>query len=46
MRLLESKNPSMKCLEYLMTEIMGYEKSVVTWQMKHGINSEVHAKTE
>ena len=25
---------------------MGYEKSVTTWQMKHGINNEIHAKSK
>ena len=25
---------------------MGYEKSATTWQMKHGINTEIHAKTK
>ena len=32
------------CPEYLIAAIMGYEKPVVTWQMKHGINTEIHAK--
>ena len=32
------------CLEYLIAAVMGYEEPVVTWQMKHGINTEIQAK--
>ena len=38
------KNISYLCPEYFITAIMGYEKPVVTWQMRHGINTEIHAK--
>ena len=40
------KNPTMECPEYLISAIIGYEKSATTWQMKYGINSEIHAKTK
>ena len=40
------KNPTVECPEYLISAIMGYEKSVTTWQMKHGINNEIHAKSK
>ena len=36
----------MKCRDYLVSAIMGYEKSATTWQMKHEINTEIHAKTK
>ena len=36
----------MECPEYLISAIIGYEKSATTWQMKYGINSEIHAKTK
>ena len=32
------------CPEYLIAAVMGYENPVVTWQMKHGINIDIHAK--
>ena len=35
---------SYSCPEYLIAAIMGYEKPVVTWKMKHGVNTEIHAK--
>ena len=35
---------SYSCPEYLIAAIMGYEEPVVTWQMKHGINKEIHVK--
>ena len=35
---------SYSCPEYLIAAIMGYKKPVVTWQMKHGVNTEIHAK--
>ena len=38
------KDISYSCPEYLIAAIMGYEKPVVTWQMNHGINTEIHAK--
>ena len=38
------KDISYSCPEYLNAAIMGYEKPVVTWLMKHGINTEIHAK--
>ena len=38
------KDVSYLCAEYLTAAIMGYEKPVVIWQMKHGINTEIHAK--
>ena len=38
------KDFSYSCPEYLIAAIMGYEKPVVTWQMKHDINTEIHAK--
>ena len=38
------KDISYSCPEYLIAAIMGYEKPVVTWQMKHGINTEIHVK--
>ena len=40
------KNPTIECAEYLIPAIMGYEKSATTWQMNHGINTEIHAKTK
>ena len=40
------KNPTMEFPEYLISAIMGYEKSATTWQMKHGINTEIHDKTK
>ena len=40
------KSPTVECPEYLISAIMGYEKSVTTWQMKHGINTEKYAKTK
>ena len=40
------KNPTMECPEDLISAIMGYENSVTTWQMKHGINNEIHAKSK
>ena len=40
------KNPTVECPEYLISAIMGYEKSVRTWQMKYEINTEKHAKTK
>ena len=40
------KNPTIECAEYLILAIMGYEKSATTWQMNHGINTEIHAKTK
>ena len=40
------KNPTIECAEYLISAIMGYEKSATTWQMNHGINTEIHAKTK
>ena len=36
----------MECPEYLISAIMGYEKSAITWQIKHGINTDIHAKTK
>ena len=38
------KDISYSCPEYLNAAIMGYEKPVVTWLMKHGINTEIRAK--
>ena len=38
------KGISCSCTECLIAAIMGYEKPVVTWQMKHDINTEIHAK--
>ena len=38
------KDVSYLCPEYLITAVMGYEKPVVIWQMKHGINTKIHAK--
>ena len=38
------KDVSYLCREHLTAAIMGYEKPVVTWQMKHGVNMEIHAK--
>ena len=38
------KDFSYSCPEYLIAAIMGYEKPVVTWQMKHGVNIEIYAK--
>ena len=35
---LIEKNPTMECPEYLISAIVGYEKSAITWQTKHGIN--------
>ena len=40
------KNPTMECPEYLISAIMGYEKSAITWQIKPGINTDIHAKTK
>ena len=38
------KDVSYLCPEYLTATIMSFKKPVVTWQMKHGINMEIHAK--
>ena len=38
------KDFSYSCPEYLIAAIMDYEKPVFTWQMKHGVNIEIHAK--
>ena len=40
------KNPTIECAEYLIPAIMGHEKSATAWQMNHGINTEIHAKTK
>ena len=40
------KNPTTECPEYLISATIGNEKSATTWQMKYGINSEIHAKTK
>ena len=38
------KYVSYLCPEYLTAAIIGYEKPEVTWQIKHDINTEIHAK--
>ena len=38
------KDISYSCPEYLIAATMGYEKPVVTWLMKHGINTKIHAE--
>ena len=38
------KDISYSCPEYVIAAVMGYEKPVVTWQMKHSINKEIHVK--
>ena len=38
------KDVSYLCPEYLIAAIMGFEKPVVTWQMKLAIKTEIHAK--
>ena len=30
----------------IISSVMGYEESYQTWQMKHGINTEIHAKSK
>ena len=42
---LQSDNEK-KCPEYIIANVMGYDKTVMTWQMKHGINTELHAKNK
>ena len=43
-RLQQDEEP--ECPPYLMESIMNYTNVQTTWQMKHGINTEVHAKAK
>ncbi|XP_047130217.2 uncharacterized protein LOC124810062 [Hydra vulgaris] len=39
-------NTNEKCPKYIVSFIMGYDTVNPTWQMKHGINNEFHAKAK
>ena len=38
------RDVSYLCPEYFIAAVLGYEKPVVTWQIKHGMNMKIHAK--
>ena len=40
------KNPLEICPENITSTVMGYQSSVTIWQMKQGLNTEIHAKTK
>ena len=35
-----------ECPPYIISNILGYSTNTATWQMKHGVNTEIHAKAK